>query len=150
MSSDLVLLTDTSIPAGLLEPYPDDAGGVCAFVGTTRADPTDRGSVVALEYEAYRAMAERQLADLALRARERWDIKRLVLVHRVGRVEVGEPSVLIVVACPHRAEAFDACRWLIDTLKTDVAIWKRDVLSDGSTRWVDPAVPPPARPTNQA
>jgi molybdopterin synthase catalytic subunit len=108
-------------------------------VGTTRADPTDGGSVVALEYEAYRAMAERQLIDLARRARERWDIKRLVLVHRVGRVEVGQPSVLIVVACPHRAQAFDACRWLIDTLKTDVAIWKRDVLSDGSTRWVDPS-----------
>ena len=146
-SSDLVLLTDTAIPASLLAPYPDDAGGVCAFVGTTRADPTPTGRVVALEYEAYRAMAERQLIDLARRARERWEIKRLVLVHRVGRVNVGEPSVLVVVACPHRAEAFDACRWLIDTLKSDVAIWKRDLLSDGSTRWVEPTADTPTPPS---
>jgi molybdopterin synthase catalytic subunit len=69
---------------------------------------------------------------------KKWGVGRVVILHRIGPVPVGEVSVAIAVAAPHRAEAFEACRWLIDTLKTDVPIWKKDVFADGCTRWVDP------------
>jgi molybdopterin synthase catalytic subunit len=74
---------------------------------------------------------------LAAQARGRWPIRKLALLHRVGRVAVGEPSVLIAVSAPHRGEAFDATRWLIDNLKSAAAIWKKEVWSDGSTTWVE-------------
>jgi len=114
-------------------------GGVCTFEGATRddADP-DHGPVVRLEYEAYEAMARRQMATLADKALHRWGPGRVAMVHRIGQVPVGDVSVMIAVACGHRAEAFAACRWLIDTLKRDVPIWKRDVYADGFVRWVDP------------
>lgn len=108
------------------------AGGVCTFLGTTRRQTSETGNeLVALEYEAYESMARQQLQDLAGRARERWPILKLVVVHRTGRVEVGEVSVLIGVCTPHRAEAFEACRWLIDTLKKEVTIWKKEIWSEG-------------------
>lgn len=116
------------------------AGGTAVFLGTTRAEAhTDGRQLVALDYEAYPEMASAQLQQLARRARERWhDIISLAVLHRVGRVGLGEPSVLIAVATPHRAEAFEACRWLIDTLKAEAAIWKKEVWSDGSGTWSDP------------
>lgn len=112
------------------------AGGIAVFLGTTRAEhgPGER-ALVALDYEAYAEMALPQLQDLARRARVRWPIERLAILHRIGRVPLAEPSVLIAVATPHRAEAFDACRWLIDTLKAEATIWKKEVWSDGSERW---------------
>lgn len=115
------------------------AGGIDVFLGTTReeAEPDGAGRrLMALDYEAYAEMAVEQMRGLARRARERWPIVRLAVLHRVGRVAVGQPSVLIAVSAPHRAEAFDACRWLIDTLKAEVAIWKKEVWDDGSTTWV--------------
>ena len=116
------------------------AGGIAVFLGTTRAEASPDGrQLVALDYEAYPEMAGAQLVDLAARARRRWPITKLVLRHRIGRVPLAEPSVLIAVATPHRAEAFEACRWLIDTLKSEAAIWKKEVWSDGSGRWVEPA-----------
>lgn len=112
------------------------AGGIDVFLGTTRAETDPAGRrLVALDYEAYREMAASQLRDLAARARERWPITRLAVLHRVGRVEVGRPSVLIAVATPHRAEAFAACRWLIDTLKAEAAIWKKEIWDDGGETW---------------
>jgi molybdopterin synthase catalytic subunit/GNAT superfamily N-acetyltransferase len=116
------------------------AGGIDLFVGTTRSENSSDGrSLIALDYEAYGEMAERQLRDIAQRARERWPmIRRTAIVHRVGRVEVGDPSVIIAVSTPHRAEAFEACRWIIDMLKKEVAIWKKEVWSDGKTTWVNP------------
>jgi molybdopterin synthase catalytic subunit len=112
------------------------AGGIDVFLGTTRAETDPAGRrLVALDYEAYREMAASQLRDLAARARERWPITRLAGLHRVGRVEVGRPSVLIAVATPHRAEAFAACRWLIDTLKAEAAIWKKEIWDDGGEAW---------------
>jgi molybdopterin synthase catalytic subunit/GNAT superfamily N-acetyltransferase len=121
------------------------AGGIAVFLGTTRAeDNAAKQPLVALDYEAYPEMSLEQMRDLARRARERWPIARLALLHRSGRVAVGEPSVIIAVASPHRAEAFDACEWLIDTLKNEVAIWKKEVWADGAETWVDPVsrVPP--------
>ena len=93
--------------------------------------------LTSLDYEAYPEMASRQLEDLAARARARWPILRLALLHRTGRVALGEPSVLIAVSTPHRSEAFDACRWLIDTLKAEAAIWKKEVWEDGKGTWVN-------------
>lgn len=116
-----------------------DAGGVGVFLGTTRAETNAEGHpLVALDYEAYPEMAAAQLRDLARRARARWPVVRLVLLHRTGRVPLAEPSVLVAVSTPHRAESFEACRWLIDTLKAEVAIWKREVWADGSGTWVHP------------
>jgi molybdopterin synthase catalytic subunit len=107
------------------------AGGIAVFLGTSRNDKDAAGRpLVALDYEVYPQMALQQMRDLAQTARERWPIVRLVLLHRTGRVELAEPSVLIAVACPHRAEAFDACRWLIDTLKAEVAIWKKEAFEE--------------------
>ena len=115
------------------------AGGIAVFLGTTRDETSDDGrALVALDYEAYVEMADAQLRKLAAEARSRWPILKLAIVHRVGRVEIGKPSVVIAVACPHRGEAFDACRWMIDTLKKDVAIWKKEVWADGTGTWVHP------------
>ena len=119
--------------------YDGAAGGVTVFLGTTRDERNDAGlDLFALDYEAYDVMARKQLDDLAAEASRRWPIARLVILHRLGRVAVAEPSVLIAVACPHRGEAFEACRWIIDTLKKDVAIWKKEVWADGSTSWIHP------------
>ena len=113
------------------------AGGIDVFLGTTREErDADGRELIALDYEAYEDMAMKQLCDLAAEARRRWPVVKLAIVHRTGRVKLAEPSVVIAVACPHRGEAFDACRWIIDTLKKDVAIWKKEVWSDGSGTWV--------------
>ncbi len=109
-----------------------DAGGICVFLGTTRAEAAPDGRrLTALDYEAYAEMAKQQMRDLAGRAHQRWPIIRLALLHRVGRVPLGQPSVLIAISTPHRAEAFEACRWLIDTLKAEVTIWKKEIWDDG-------------------
>ena len=114
-------------------------GGIVTFSGATRVETDDgHGPLVRLEYEAYSSMAVAQLERLAAEAKARWQIGKTAILHRLGPVAPGELSVMIAVACAHRAEAFDACRWLIDALKRDVPIWKRDVHADGFARWVDP------------
>jgi len=121
------------------------AGGIDVFLGTTRAERSSNGQeLVALDYEAYEEMANRQLRHLAEGARARWPIVKLALLHRTGRVALGEPSVIIAVSTPHRTDAFAACRWVIDSLKADVAIWKKEVWSDGSASWVHPSGSPAA------
>lgn len=113
------------------------AGGINIFLGTTRSENHSDGRILAaLDYEAYTTMAEQQLRDLAKRAREQWPVVKLAILHRAGRVALGEPSVAIAVSTPHRAEAFIVCRWIIDTLKKEVALWKKEVWSDGSTTWL--------------
>lgn len=113
------------------------AGGIDVFLGTTRGERSADGrDLASLEYEAYEAMAMEQLRALAAQARQRWPVLKLALLHRVGAVAIAEPSVIIAVSTPHRADAFAACRWLIDALKTDVAIWKREIWTDGSGTWV--------------
>lgn len=122
-----------------------NAGGIDVFIGTTRAETNAQGrQLVALDYEAYGEMALNQMRDLAKRARERWpSIARLVLLHRTGRVNVGRASVIVAASAPHRDDAFVVCRWLIDTLKTEVPIWKREVWDDGTGTWVHPSPPSP-------
>ena len=141
MKHDWVQLQSEPIETGkVLEfVYDPEAGGIAIFLGTTRAETAhDAAKLVALDYEAYAEMAVAQMNDLARRARERWPIHRLALLHRTGRVGLGEPSVMIGVSCPHRAEAFEACRWLIDTLKAEVAVWKKEIWEGGLERWVEP------------
>jgi molybdopterin synthase catalytic subunit len=126
----------SSVLAQVTDP---SAGGIAIFLGTTRAEINASGQpLLALDYDAYPEMARQQLADLARRARDRWVISRLAILHRTGPVAVGEPSVLIAVSTPHRAEAFEACKWLIDTLKSEVAIWKKEIWGDGTSSWVHP------------
>jgi molybdopterin synthase catalytic subunit len=115
------------------------AGGVAVFLGCTRAEShADGRTLIALDYEAYEPMAVTQMHALAREARSRWPVVRLVMLHRIGHVGLGEPSVLIAVSTPHRGDAFDACRWLIDTLKRDVTIWKKEVWDNGGSSWVHP------------
>ena len=117
------------------------AGAVCTFLGTAREITGDRRTV-ALAYEAYPEMARKKLAELEDEARRRWPVIELALVHRVGDLELGEVSVVVAVSCPHRQESFEACRWLIDTLKQVVPIWKKEVWADGKEEWVHPGLSP--------
>jgi molybdopterin synthase catalytic subunit len=140
-SSDWLELTDQplSTPAALKFLSDPAAGAIDIFLGTTRGESSSDGRpLVALDYEAYAEMARQQFCTLAASARNRWPIRKLLILHRLGRVAVGEPSVLIAVSTPHRHEAFEACRWLIDALKKDVTIWKKEIWGDGSTSWVHP------------
>ena len=110
-------------------------GAVCVFDGIVR-DNTRGRKTLYLDYEAYREMALEQMQRLAGEAVERFGVRDVALVHRLGRLMVGETSVLIVVASAHRGAAFDACRWLIDTLKKTVPIWNRETFEDGVV-WAD-------------
>jgi molybdopterin synthase catalytic subunit len=138
MTNWLALLSDPLPAADALAFVADpSAGGIAIFAGTTRAQTdADGRALKALDYEAYGQMAERQLADLADEARRHWPIVRLVILHRVGRVRLAEPSVIVAVSTPHRAQAFEACRWIIDALKSQATIWKKEIWSDGPGRWV--------------
>ena len=113
---------------------PED-GAVAVFEGIVR-DHTRGRRTRYLDYEAYEPMALRKMEDLAAEALGKFAIREVALVHRLGRLEIGETSVLIVVASGHRAAAFDACRWLIDTLKKTVPIWKKEYFEDGAV-WAD-------------
>ncbi len=112
-----------------------DCGAVATFVGTTRVDESAGASVEYLEYEAYRPMADRKLEEIGAEIKERWDVRHISIVHRIGRVDPGEPSVAIVVASPRRGPAFEASRYAIERIKEIVPIWKREVWSDGYV-WV--------------
>src|SRR5262245_66103272 len=117
------------------------AGAVCMFMGTVREITGDRRTA-SLEYEAYPEMALKKMAELEAEARRRWPIIDAALVHRVGHLDLGEISVVVAVSCPHRDQAFAACRWLIDTLKEVVPIWKKEVWADGTEEWVHPGLTP--------
>ena len=113
-------------------------GGVVLFLGTVR-DLTAGAPTASLDYEAYPGMAEAKLAEVEAELRSRWPAGGVAIVHRLGRLEIGDVAVAVAVACPHRAEAFDACRWAIDRLKQVVPIWKKDNRPDGSSEWSHPA-----------
>jgi molybdopterin synthase catalytic subunit len=110
-------------------------GGAVVFEGVVRDNTRGRRTLY-LDYEAYEEMALKQMDALAGQALQQFPIRDVAMVHRLGRLEIGETSVLIVVASAHRAAAFDACRWLIDTLKRTVPIWKKEYFEDGAV-WAD-------------
>lgn len=103
----------------------ENAGGVVHFLGTIRRENGLEG----LLYESYPEMALAVLKDLVARSKARWPVERAAIVHRIGWIPVGETAVVVAVSCPHRAEAFEACRYLIDTLKSEAPIWKSHISS---------------------
>ena len=114
-------------------------GALCLFAGIVRNENKGK-AVLYLEYEAYEDMALSLMEEIAAEARRKWPITDLRMVHRLGRLEIGEASVAVAVASPHRAEAFAACRFLIDTLKAQVPIWKKEYYADGSA-WLEESRP---------
>jgi MoaE-MoaD fusion protein len=132
-----VALTRERIDAEKLiaEAKSGEDGAVVVFDGIVRNHSRGRETLY-LDYEAYEEMALRQMKELAGHARERFGVRHVTIVHRLGRLEIGETSVLIVVASAHRTQAFEACRWLIDTLKKTVPIWKKEHFEDGAV-WAD-------------
>jgi len=123
--------------AALLERARPSDGGVCLFVGVVR-DHNEGRATRAIEYEAYGPMAEVEIERLLESLAGRWPEVWIEIRHRVGRLDIGEPSVAILATSPHRAEAFAACREAIDRLKTTVPIWKKEFYADGTSDWVDP------------
>lgn len=119
-------------------------GAVVLFLGTVR-DLTGEQVTVFLEYEAYAPMAEKKLAEIEAAARQKWPVGEVAIVHRLGRLEVGEVSVAVAVSTPHRADAFEACRFVIDTLKELVPIWKKENAPDGTGEWVHQSAKPGAQ-----
>ncbi|NUT54448.1 MAG: hypothetical protein HOQ03_00510 [Thermoleophilia bacterium] len=123
-----------SLDAVVREAQRDEAGAVASFLGTVRNRSRGR-TVRYLEYEAYEGMAEEMMAELARELTERHDLLAVAIHHRVGRVEIGEPSVAIAVSSPHRAAALAACQEAIDTLKHTVPLWKKEVY-EGGEEWI--------------
>jgi len=113
----------------------EDAGGIVLFVGTIR-NQTKGKEVKGLDYEVYRPMAERQIAKLEEEIRKRWPVRSIRLIHREGRVKVGEVSVVVAVSAVHREEAFEAARYAIDRIKESFPIWKREKFRGGRYAWV--------------
>ncbi len=123
------------VPALLASVEGVDLGGTALFVGTVRRSAPD-GDVAGIEYSAYEAMAEAELARIETEAAARWPLVRVAVRHRLGWVAAGEASVAVAAAAPHRAEAFAACRFVIDETKRSVPVWKKERLASGAARWV--------------
>lgn len=115
----------------------DHCGAVVLFLGTVR-DLTGEQVTVSLDYDAYPGMAEKILIAIEVDVRGRWPIGDIAIEHRLGRLEVSEISVAIALSCPHRADAFEACRYAMDRVKELAPIWKKENWADGRTEWVHP------------
>ena len=120
-------------------------GAVVTFLGTTR-DSNEGRKVLHLEYEAYRPMADRKLEEVADEMRRRWAIQDVAIAHRLGRLEIGETSLVVAVASPHREEAFAACRYSVDRIKQIVPIWKKEFYEGGEVWVASPADFAPQKP----
>jgi molybdopterin synthase catalytic subunit len=132
-------ITDAPLDAArlLAEVARSANGATVAFVGTVR-EVNDGRPVTGIDYSAYRAMAERELAAIVREAAERFGTPDVVAEHRLGTLGLGEASVVVAAAHPHRAPAFDACRHVIEEIKRRVPVWKREHYADGTREWVDP------------
>jgi molybdopterin synthase catalytic subunit len=122
------------------------AGAVVLFLGTAR-EVTGQRRTESLDYEAYEEMASRKLTELEREARQRWPVVEAALVHRLGHLEPGEVSVAVAVSCPHRDDAFEAGRFLIDRIKEVVPIWKKENWADGTSEWMHPGLESAEQPT---
>lgn len=115
----------------------DPANGAIVLMSGTVRQETDGQAVQYLEYQAYEPMAMQIFRQIAAKIRQQWpETNRVVIHHRIGKLNIGEISVLVAIGCPHRAEAFAACRYAIDTLKHNAPIWKKEFWADGSSTWV--------------
>ncbi len=129
-----IVRTKIDVEAVIKSVEDHSAGGIDVFIGTTRNFSNGK-EVLSLAYEAYEPMAMKKMHEIAQEAQHRWSVKKISIVHRVGKVKIGEASVVIAVSSVHRNEAFEACRFLIDSLKKVVPIWKKEVFKDGEI-WV--------------
>src|SRR2546427_3818924 len=136
-----------SLDALVAEVAQPACGGTCVFLGTVRNGPDECG-VTAIEYSAYEEMVEAEFGRLLADARGRWPEARITVRHRLGTIPVGEASIAIVAAAPHRAQAFEACRYVIEGVKQRIPVWKKELRVDGSEVWVDPAGHPTAKPSH--
>ena len=138
-SDELFLIGIRSVSLDLIEVQEfvsgPEWGGIAFFSGSVRPDDTDLGPVQALDYEVYEGVAEQKMREIAEETIVRYGAGRIAMIHRVGRCLPGEVSVIVAASAPHRAEAFDGCRYLIDELKRRVPIWKREIAERGE-RWV--------------
>ena len=119
------------------------AGGIVLFLGTVR-NATDKKRVLHLEYEAFAPMAVKQEAKIEEEIRRQWNVKSIFVIHRTGRMEIGDIAVIIGVSAEHRHDAFSACRYMIDRIKQDVPIWKKEFFEDGGV-WVEKGIETPGR-----
>jgi molybdopterin synthase catalytic subunit len=126
---------------------PED-GATVTFDGFVRNQSHNRPTLY-LDYEAYESMALAKMCEIGIQLHEKYPIDRVAMVHRLGRLEIGDTSVFIAVSAPHRAAAFDACRFAIDTLKRTVPIWKKEYFEDGAV-WADGELPPTPAATPRA
>lgn len=132
-----ILITSEPIGADEAAAFVADptVGGSCLFLGTVR-DHSAAGAVTSLTYEAWEEMAAKRLEEIAGEMLEKWPVRKVALLHRTGDLRIGETSVVVACSSPHRAEAFDACRYGIERLKEDVPIWKKEQLAEGESHWV--------------
>ena len=119
----------------------ESLGGIAVFIGTVRdsasVDVNAARPVARLDYEAHPELAHVRLKEIAEDAARKWDVQKVVAIHRTGSCELGEPTVVVACGSPHRRDALEACRWIIDTIKSEVPIWKREVYGDaGGSAWV--------------
>lgn len=121
----------------------NNAGAVVLFMGTVREMTADKQTTL-LEYEAYPEMAEAKMHEIADAARSKWMLQGIAAIHRVGRLDLGEIAVAVAVSAAHRTEAFEAGRFMIDTIKDQVPIWKKENWADGTKEWVHPGIEPGA------
>jgi molybdopterin synthase catalytic subunit len=137
----MISLTHSPIDSSaiLAQVTSNDAGAVVLFLGTTREFTKGR-QTASLDYECYPRMAEAKLAEFEAQAREKWPLVQVSIVHRLGRLGLGEASIAIAVSSPHRQAAFEAGKWLIDTIKEEVPIWKQENWADGTSEWVHPGI----------
>jgi molybdopterin synthase catalytic subunit len=130
-------------------------GGTCVFLGTVRNGPEEQGGlggqggVTAIEYSAYEEMVEVEFGRLVADAGVRWPEARVAVRHRLGTIPVGEASIAIAAAAPHRAQAFDACRFVIEEVKRRIPVWKKELRLDGTEVWVDPSGRPTGRSSDR-
>src|SRR5213596_3289961 len=132
-----------SVESLLAEVQGTERRGTCVFLGTVRSDD----DVTAIEYSAYDDMALAEITRMLDEAQVRWPDARVTLRHRLGLIPVGEASIAIAAAAPHRDEAFAACRYAIEEVKKRLPVWKKELRADGSAMWVDPSGPHPLTPS---
>ena len=140
-----LIRTPISLDTLLAEVSSAACGGTCVFLGTVRNGPEEQG-VTAIEYSAYEEMVEAEFGRLLADAGSRWPEARIAVRHRLGVIPSGEASIAIAAAAPHRAEAFAACRFVIEEVKRRIPVWKKELRLDGTETWVDPSGHPTSQP----